>query len=154
MTKRGWPFWIATGLGSGLSPVAPGTVGAAVALIPAYYSVKAGLPAWTLPLIAAALFVPASRVAERAGEYFGKSDPGAIVIDEVIGQWIALGAASLIWQDWLAAFCLFRLFDIWKPFPIGRLERLRGGYGVVADDVGSGVCAMMSLFAAQRLGLW
>jgi phosphatidylglycerophosphatase A len=76
-------------------------------------------------------------------------DPQIVVVDEVLGQWIALaGARTLGWQSYLAAFALFRLFDIWKPPPVRQLERLHGGLGIVADDVMAGVYAALVLFLA------
>ena len=76
--------------------------------------------------------------------HFGSRDPSRVVIDEVIGQWIAIApAAQDSWPQWIAALILFRFFDIAKPFGIRRLEALEGGLGVVADDVGAGVCAML-----------
>lgn len=69
----------------------------------------------------------------------GKSDPQTVVVDEVVGQWIGLaGASSLGWKQVLAAFLLFRLFDIVKPFPVARLEQAPGGWGIMLDDVMAG----------------
>jgi phosphatidylglycerophosphatase A len=79
-------------------------------------------------------------------------DPGLIVVDEVVGQWITLaGVTHLNWKSWLAAFLLFRAFDIAKPFPIRRLEKLPGGIGIVADDALAGVYAALVLFLMRRL---
>ena len=78
-----------------------------------------------------------------------------MVIDEVIGQWIALaGARSFNWKSWLAAFALFRLFDIWKPPPVRQLEALPGGFGINADDVMAGAYAALVLFLAGRFHLY
>jgi phosphatidylglycerophosphatase A len=72
-------------------------------------------------------------------------------VDEVVGQWIVLSAvAPDNWLHWLAAFVLFRLLDIFKPYPIRRLERLPKGIGVVADDVGAGLCGMIILVVLRR----
>ena len=84
-----------------------------------------------------------------------RKDPQFVVVDEVIGQWIALaGAASLNWKSFLAAFALFRLFDIWKPPPVRQLESLPGGWGINLDDVMAGVYAALVLWAAARFDLY
>ena len=70
----------------------------------------------------------------------GKKDPGLVVVDEVMGTWITLaGASTLNWKSWLLAFALFRIFDIWKPAPVRQLEKLPGGWGIMADDAMAGV---------------
>ena len=75
--------------------------------------------------------------------------------DEVIGQWISLaGARRFNWESCLAAFLLFRLFDIWKPPPVRQLERLPGGLGIVADDAMAGVYGALVLFAAGWFNLY
>jgi len=75
----------------------------------------------------------------------GDNDPGFVVIDEVAGQMIALIAVPLDWKYLLAGFILFRSFDIVKPFPLRRLERLPGGTGIMLDDVGAGLYALVLL---------
>ena len=78
-----------------------------------------------------------------------------MVVDEVIGQWIALaGARTLRWETYLAAFLLFRLFDIWKPLPARQLEALPGGWGINADDVMAGIYAALVLFLAGCFNLY
>jgi phosphatidylglycerophosphatase A len=147
---------LATWGGCGYSPIAPATLSSLFALLMAYGLVH-GLqtaPGW---LAAAAIFLcwPASWAAGVAASHFGRPDPPQVVVDEVIGQWLALAVASPDrWQDWLAALLLFRLLDIAKPFPICRLERLPGGIGVVADDVAAGLCSMMILAGLHLLSLW
>ena len=82
-------------------------------------------------------------------------DPQIVVIDEVVGQWITLaGASALNWKSWLAAFVLFRLFDIWKPPPVRQLERMPGGAGIVLDDAMAGIYAALVLFAAGWFNLY
>ena len=75
----------------------------------------------------------------------GRKDPGFVVIDEVAGQMIALIAVPLSWKYLLASFILFRSFDIVKPFPLRRLERLPEGAGIMMDDVGAGLYALVLL---------
>jgi hypothetical protein len=91
----------------------------------------------------------------RNGPAGGMKDPQFVVVDEVVGQWLALaGARALNWKAWLAAFVLFRLFDIWKPFPVRQLESLPGGVGIVADDLMAGVYAALVLFLAGWFNLY
>jgi len=95
-----------------------------------------------------ALGVPAATIAARES---GCHDPGFVVIDEVAGQWITLLFSPADWRHGLIALILFRLFDITKPFPIRRLERLPEGWGIVFDDVAAGLYA---LGVASLLRLW
>jgi phosphatidylglycerophosphatase A len=92
--------------------------------------------------------VPAATIAARES---GRHDPGFVVIDEVAGQWITLLFSPADWPHGLIALVLFRLFDITKPFPIRRLERLPDGWGIVFDDVAAGLYA---LGVASLLRLW
>ena len=141
--------WIACGFGSGLSPVAPGTVGSAAALLPWLALRELAWPWYVLALVAAfALGVWASNIAVARLRI---ADPGAIVWDEFVGQWIAL--APLLWlaHDWrwvLGGFALFRLFDVWKPWPVSWADRnVEGGIGVMLDDALAGLGAAVVLFA-------
>ncbi len=96
------------------------------------------------------LGIPASTRVERES---GRKDPGFVVIDEVAGQLIALIGAPLGWKTLLASLILFRVFDIMKPPPIRRLERLPEGAGIMLDDVGAGLYALAVLHGLRRLGL-
>jgi phosphatidylglycerophosphatase A len=110
---------------------------------------------WHFAALALALLAPAVWAAHRKALRTGQKDPRVIVIDEVLGQWVTLaGAAALNWKSWLAAFLLFRLFDILKPFPIRRLEGLPGGFGIVADDLAAGIYGALVLFAAGCFNLY
>ena len=136
--------FLATAAYTGYFPVAPGTVGSAVGLA-VYAAVW-----WTgSPLVEVAAIVLlfaagvwAGTVAER---YFGGIDPGPIVLDEVVGMLITLAFIPVGWPAALAGFFLFRFFDVIKPFPAGRLEKLHGGLGVMADDAMAAVYANVSL---------
>jgi phosphatidylglycerophosphatase A len=144
---------IATVCGIGYAPAAPGTFGSAAGLA---LTVAAGLwlgvPAW---LTAAAIAVPAVWASDKFARHTAHKDPQTVVIDEVVGQAIAMaGAAVWNWKTYIAAFVLFRLFDIVKPFPAGRLENLPGGWGIVADDAMAGVYAAIVLYAAALLHLY
>ncbi len=83
--------------------------------------------------------IPAATIVERQS---GRHDPGFVVIDEVAGQWVALLFSPVDWRHGLIALVLFRLFDIVKPFPVRRFERLPGGWGIVFDDVAAGLYAL------------
>ena len=147
---------VATCLGCGYAPKAPGTVGSLAAILVAWliHQYKGG-PATEFGFLAALLAPVAMWAANVTAEEMGQKDPQIIVIDEVAGQWMALaGAVQLNWKSWLAAFCLFRLFDIWKPPPVRQLERLPGGVGIVADDLMAGVYAALVLFAAGWFNLY
>jgi phosphatidylglycerophosphatase A len=105
-----------------------------------------------LTAAAAAPAIWASGVEARTA---GREDPGHIVIDEVLGQWLALaGASTLNWKSWLGAFLLFRAFDIAKPWPIRKFERFPGGAGIVADDLAAGAAAALVLFGAGCFNLY
>lgn len=133
----------------GYFPVAPGTVGSAAGLLVYLLVWWAQRPLFEASLILAlfAIGVWAGTTAER---YFGGIDPGPIVLDEVVGMLITLAFIPVGIRGALIGFVLFRLFDVLKPFPADRLEKLHGGLGVMADD------AMAAIYAniALRLVLW
>ena len=140
----------------GYAPVAPGTVGSLAALAIAWALHRyLGFPAPGYAVLALLLLWPAIWSADVTSKESGRKDPTFVVVDEVVGQWVALaGATVLNWKSWLAAFVLFRLFDIWKPPPVRQLEALPGGTGIVMDDVMAGVYGAMVLFAAGWFNLY
>lgn len=147
---------LATWFGCGLSPFAPGTFGSLGALIPAYLLVEfAGWqPSWFL-VPAVLLTWPAIWAADVTAKSINKKDPGIVVVDEVLGQWVTLaGAMTFNWKSWLAAFLLFRAFDIVKPWPVRQLEALPGGVGINADDLMAGVYASLVLWLAGWFNLY
>ena len=156
-SRRRWdvPWLIATWFGCGLSPVAPGTAGSLAALaIAIALHLSYGSGSLTLLLLTVILLVPGIWSADVVAKREGITDPGLVVVDEVIGQWITLAAApSFNWKTWLLAFALFRIFDIWKPPPARQLERLAGGLGIVADDVMAGLYGALAIFILGRLQL-
>jgi len=145
---------LATWFGAGYSPFAPGTAGSLAAIAIAYL-LRDHIQPWHLALFAAVLAVPAVWAASLTAEIVGRKDPSIVVVDEVIGQWIALAAARTIdWKSCLVAFALFRLFDIWKPAPVRQLEALPAGIGINADDAMAGLYAAAIVWAATMwLGL-
>lgn len=147
---------IATWFGCGYSPKAPGTAGSVAALALAIVLHQyAGFSQWQFALLGALTLIPAVWAAGVVAAETGIEDPQFVVVDEVIGQWIALaGALSYNWKSYLAALALFRLFDIWKPPPVRQLEDLPGGWGINFDDVMAGVYAALVLFAAGRFNLY
>ncbi len=147
------PRAIATWFGCGLVPFAPGTVGSlagvliALPLAPKHPIYLALLSAGFLPLA-----IWAADITEREE---GRSDPGLVVVDEVLGQWMTLaGATHLNWRSYTAGFLLFRLFDIWKPAPVRQLEKLPGGAGIVADDMMAGIYGALVLFIMGWFNLY
>lgn len=130
---------LATWFGSGLAPKAPGTVGT-LATVP--LAVALGFaPPWALPV--AALLVTALGVwsAGAHARDLGLKDPQQVVIDESAGFLWACCGGPFGWPTLVAAFVLFRLFDILKPWPVSALERLPGGWGIMMDDVAAGLLA-------------
>jgi phosphatidylglycerophosphatase A len=147
---------LATWFGCGYSPIAPGTAGTLGALAVAIpLGVFAGWKAWYFGLLAIGFLAPAIWAADATAKLAGQKDPGLVVVDEVIGEWITLaGAASLNWKSYVGAFLLFRLFDIWKPAGVRQLEALPGGVGIVADDAMAGVYGALVLFVAGHFRLY
>jgi phosphatidylglycerophosphatase A len=147
---------ISTWFGCGYAPVAPGTAGSLAAIVIGIALHRArGFEGWLFLALAAVAFAPAVWAATRTARFLAKKDPGIVVVDEVIGQWIALaGAHSLNWKSYLGAFVLFRLFDVWKPSPVRQLEALPDGFGIVADDVMAGLYAALVLFLAGWFNLY
>ena len=130
----------------GYAPIAPGTVGSAAGLLVYLLVWWSGSRAVELGLIAG-LFGAGVWAGTTAERYFGGIDPGPVVIDEVVGMLITLAFIPVGLAGALAGFVLFRIFDVIKPYPAGRLERLHGGLGVMADDAMAAVYANVSLHA-------
>lgn len=149
-TRRTLPVWVATVAGTGYFPAAPGTVGSVVAIgLVAALDAAAFSDAWRTALLALAsllVFFLGVWAAGQSEKFFGRTDPGHVVIDEVAGQMVTfLLVPHASWKLLLAGFGLFRVFDITKPFPAGRAERLPGGWGIMLDDVIAGVYALGAL---------
>jgi phosphatidylglycerophosphatase A len=127
--------FIALGFGAGLAPVAPGTFGTLAGLA-LYWLLALALPPLAIAFLAIPLFFLGVWACGVAGRNLGVADHGALVWDEIVAflPLAALASASLVLQ--LVAFGLFRLFDVWKPFPIRQFEaRVKGGFGVMLDDL-------------------
>ncbi len=142
--------FLAMGMGSGLSPKAPGTAGSVAALLLMYP--MAFLPfGWQLFGLVIA-FLTGVSVCAHAAKAIGTHDHGAIVWDEWVGLWAILVLLPFSVDAWLLAFLLFRFFDIAKPWPIGWLDRhLHGGLGIMADDI---LAAVFAILALLMIGQW
>jgi len=158
---------VATGFGLGYLPLAPGTWGSLAGVALAFLGSNCG------PLVAPGLsgaglaFVPnlllfgATAVAGvaaagRAAQHLGHKDPRVVVIDEISGQILVFatpGLQPLNWKYLLLGFILFRVFDIWKPFPIRRVESWAGGWGIMGDDWAAGLYAALGLWLAKAASL-
>lgn len=130
---------LATGLGSGLVPRAPGTVGSIVGL--AIHGMLVRLPVVGYWASIAAVILVGSWAAGRAEVIFQREDDGRITVDEVAGMLVSLAWLPARLDVALAGFLMFRIFDIAKPFPVRRFERIGGGVGVMADDLMAGAYA-------------
>jgi len=135
---------LATGFGVGNSPIAPGTLGTLIAIPVYYFLSEIPSPLYEITLIG--FFFLSVWISENAETFFGKKDDQRIVIDEMIGFLITMLWIPKTILFIIIGFILFRFFDILKPFPIRHLEkRLKGGFGVVLDDVAAGVYANIVL---------
>jgi phosphatidylglycerophosphatase A len=136
--------WIALGFGSGLSKKAPGTVGSLLALL-LWWWLMSEQALWLQLLVIAVGFELGVRASNWMIAKTGVKDPGYIVWDEFIGQWIALLLLPKTLMAYVLAFALFRLFDIVKRGPVGWADkRFSGGFGVMIDDVIAGLFALVS----------
>ncbi|WP_422139849.1 phosphatidylglycerophosphatase A [Endozoicomonas sp. ALC020] len=136
--------FLAFGLGSGLSPVAPGTFGT-VAAIP-FYLMFQYLPLWNYFLVLVVSIILGIWLCGKTSKDLGVHDHPGIVWDEFVGYWITMLAAPRGWEWVLVGFILFRIFDIWKPWPIGWLDkRVHGGLGIMIDDIVAGIFALVCL---------
>jgi phosphatidylglycerophosphatase A len=156
---------IATGFGLGYLPIAPGTWGSLLGVLLAWGAVlvSSARPTPVFLLIEAGLIVVVSLLglwaSGRVAEHLNRHDPPIVVVDEIAGQLIACLALAIPppvavnWQYLLAGFILFRVFDIWKPFPARLAESFPGGVGIMADDWIAGLYAALVLGLARQLGL-
>jgi phosphatidylglycerophosphatase A len=145
--KTRWAWALATFFGVGRMKPGPGTYASVAALLlwlgaahlfhPDRHSLA--LATAVAALLITLIGIPASTIVARES---GREDPGFVVVDEVAGQWIALIAVRPDWQHAALALLLFRLFDIWKPWPIRKLEKLPEGTGIMLDDVAAGLLAL------------
>jgi len=147
-SKTRWAWVLATWFGAGRMKPGPGTYGSVAAVLIWYAAahgfamgrVELAVTTSLAALIITLIGIPTSTIVARES---GHEDPGFVVIDEVAGQWIALILMRPDWPHAALALALFRLFDIWKPWPIRRFEALPEGTGIMLDDVAAGVLALL-----------
>ncbi len=138
---------VATGAGSGYAPFAPGTAGSLVGLL--LFWPLSRLPFVGQAGVTVALFLLGTLAAAHLASRLGLKDPGIVVVDEVVGQWVSLLLLPLTPLTVVLGFLLFRLLDVLKPWPARDFERLPGGWGIMADDVMAGIYANLLV----RVGL-
>lgn len=136
---------LATAAYSGHFPIAPGTVGSAAGLIVWAAARAAGAGPVAEIALAAAFLVAGAWAATVVEQQTGTTDPGIVVIDEVMGMLVTLVAAPFSWPVEVAGFFLFRAFDIVKPPPARALEKAHGGWGIMLDDLAAGIYAWIAL---------
>jgi phosphatidylglycerophosphatase A len=170
--KPRFAIFVATAAGLGYLPKAPGTWGslagvAIYSLIQSFFlplttwvryfdtTTQIVWIAWTAIPIAIILAIFGLWSSERTARFVGRKDPQFVVIDEVSGQHLTylLSLTLLNWKYLLLGFILFRVFDIWKPFPARQAESLPGGWGIMADDWIAGIYAGLGLWIARAMGL-
>jgi len=147
---------LGTWFGCGYWPWGPGTAGSLAAVL-----IVAALHTWfgagrlTIVVLLLLFLLPGIWASTRTARILNTEDPSMVVVDEVLGQWLTLlGAPVLNWKALLAGFLLFRLFDIWKPWPIRRLENLPEGTGIVVDDLAAGLYGAIVLTISGSLGFY
>ena len=154
--KTRWAWALSTFFGAGYLKPGPGTYGSIFAVLLWYAAAHAFSPTRLTLAIAtalaavliAAIGIPASTITAREAS---RKDPGFVVIDDVAGQLFALILAPPDWRHAALDLVLFRLFDIWKPWPIRRLEALPTGTGIMLDDVAAGILALLTGFLLSYL---
>lgn len=149
--------WLAYGFGAGLSPMAPGTMGTLVAI--PIYLLLASLPGLIYMVAVVALIAAGIWACGKVAAESGQDDPPAIVWDEVVGFLVAMAAAPVVSLAWIImGFLLFRLFDIYKPWPVSWAQaHFKGGLGIIADDLIAGamtwlVLTFMAMIVSASLG--
>jgi phosphatidylglycerophosphatase A len=134
-------LWIATCFNIGKLPLAPGTWGSVLALL-LWFTIIGSIRHITFFFLTIILFGLGVFISTIALRYFDQDDPQQIVIDEFVGQWIALLFVQKSIVLGLTGFILFRIFDIWKPWIIGKMDKISGGWGVMLDDAVAGIISL------------
>lgn len=144
---------LATGFYAGKIKKAPGTWGSLAAFVPWFFFKD--LPLGTYVIVLIALFVLGFFVSGSAEKLLDSPDAGCIVVDEILGMFITLLAAPSHPGAWILGFLLFRIFDIFKPFPVSWFDqRIHGGIGIMMDDVAAGIYALISLQIIWNIGIY
>lgn len=134
-------YWPAVGFGLGLVPKAPGTFGSLLGPPLVWGVIHSGLSIWGQIAVAVILMLLGVPICASGARTLKQEDPGAVVYDEVMAFFLVFIWVSLTWWTAILGFALFRLFDIWKPWPIKRVEKWPGGWGIMADDLLAGLIA-------------
>ncbi|PKL37911.1 MAG: phosphatidylglycerophosphatase A [Spirochaetae bacterium HGW-Spirochaetae-1] len=139
-----------TGFYSGYVPLAPGTAGTFVGMI--FYFLEylifgPRVSPWVNVGVAVILLYPAIKLGDAGELYFGKKDPQEVVLDEMMGYWITMMFLPFSIKLSILGFILFRIMDVLKPYPAGKLQELKGGLGIMIDDYIAGVYACIILHA-------
>jgi phosphatidylglycerophosphatase A len=144
---------LTTWFGVGFSPWAPGTFGS-LASLPFAFLIMEMSGHYGIAIAAAVIFVIGAYAVDNYVLQTGKEDPGEAVIDEVAGQFLPLLVAPYSIEGWIIAFILFRVFDIWKPWPCNWIDKkISGGLGVMLDDVAAGTYAGLVIIALSQFGV-
>ena len=142
---------LAFGFGSGLSSKAPGTVGSLLGLVIWFFLAKLSLPVYLVFVAICALV--GVYICGSAAKRLGVHDHGGIVWDEFVGLWVGMAGLSVSWASLLLGFGLFRLFDIWKPWPISWIDtNISGGLGIMLDDIAAGLATAGTIDFLKLLG--
>ena len=142
---------IVSGFGMGFSPIAPGTMGAIGALVPAILILNYLSSPYLIIACLSVIFTILGIIGCDKLRYQWGKDPSRIVVDEMVGMWISLMWIGRGWIPLFAAFILFRFFDIKKPLGIHKSEQLPGGLGVMADDILAGIYTNLIMQIAFRI---
>lgn len=147
---------LGTGLGIGFAPFAPGTFGSLFGPSMMWAVQQAGLPLAAVLGIALVFIAVGIPICTASAAVLGKHDPGPVVYDEIAAFWIVFLPHIILdrpigWLSMIGGFLFFRVFDIAKPWPANRLEKLPDGQGIMADDLAAGVYAAVCLFALEEL---
>lgn len=142
-------YFIGTVGGAGFSPIAPGTAGSLVAVVLVYLLQPSPVVLVTGIILFTVLGIWSSYHLEKMT---GKEDPGLIVVDELVGQWINLLWIPFHWKYFLVGFLLFRFFDIVKPWPVHQSQRFHNGVGVMLDDILAGIYGLIVLHILIYIG--
>lgn len=134
-------YWPAVGFGLGLVPKAPGTFGSLLGPPLVWAVIHSGLSIWGQIIFAVIFILAGVPICASGARTFKKEDPGEVVYDEIAAFFLVFIFVSLTWWTAILGFALFRLFDIWKPMPIKRVEKWPGGWGIMADDLVAGAMA-------------
>jgi len=146
--RTAWAWLVGTFFGAGMLKPGPGTYGSVAAALLWWGGAHVWQPGRTAlavctflaAAVAALVGIPAATIVAREA---GRKDPGFVVIDEVAGQWVALTCMGPDWRHAALGLVLFRIFDIWKPWPVRRLEELPEGTGIMLDDLAAGALALV-----------